>query len=93
LLDTTNYDDKIEWIQIECGGRHTVGLTKKGEVFSWGLNYSGQLGHGDQEDRRVPTKVESIVGLVITKISCGIEHTAALTNNGEILTWYVHDDS
>jgi alpha-tubulin suppressor-like RCC1 family protein len=88
LLDK-NTDDKLEWIQIECGNYHTVGLTKRGEVFSWGLNYSGQGGHGDKLDKRVPTKVESLDGLVITKISCGAFHTAALTDQGEILTWYV----
>ena len=67
----------------------TVGLTKKGEVFSWGDNGYGQLGHGDKESRRVPTKVAAFNGLVITNISCGKYHTAALTDKGEILTWYV----
>jgi RCC1 and BTB domain-containing protein len=84
-----NTDDKIQWIQIECGGYHTVGLTKNGEVFTWGDNNYGQLGHGDMENRTVPTKVENLDGLVITKISCGYNHTAALTDKGEILTWYV----
>ena len=90
MLDTdTGGGDKLEWIQIECGLFHIAGLTKKGEVFTWGMNYHGQLGHGDSEGRTVPTKVESLDGLVITKISCGSDHTAALTDNGEILTWYV----
>jgi alpha-tubulin suppressor-like RCC1 family protein len=88
LLDT-NTDDKPEWFQIECGGWHTVGLTKNGEVFTWGSNYFGQLGHGDWESRLVPAKVESLDGLAITKISCGKNYTAALTDKGEIFTWYV----
>jgi alpha-tubulin suppressor-like RCC1 family protein len=88
LLNTNTYE-KIEWTHIDCGVYHTVGLTKKGKVFSWGSNDCGQLGHGDTEDRRVPTKVESLDELVITKISCGYKHTAALTDKGEILTWYV----
>jgi alpha-tubulin suppressor-like RCC1 family protein len=88
LLDN-NTGDKLEWIQIECGGYHTVGVTKKGEVFTWGRNPHGVLGHGDKEDRRVPTKVAALDGLVITKISCGEWHTAALTDKGEILAWYV----
>ena len=88
LLDP-NTGDKLEWIQIECGGSYTVGLTKNGEVYAWGSNGSGQLGHGDNEPRTIPTKVESLDGRVITKISCGESHTAALTDKGEILTWYV----
>jgi alpha-tubulin suppressor-like RCC1 family protein len=88
LLDT-NTGDKIEWVQVDSGVYHTVGLTKSGEVFSWGSNSCGQLGHGDEKNRTVPTKVESLDGLLITKISCGEWHTAALTDKGEILTWYV----
>jgi alpha-tubulin suppressor-like RCC1 family protein len=69
---------------------HTVGLTKKGEVFTWGNNDSGQLGHGDYyESMTIPTKVPSLDGLFIIQISCGDKHTAALTDKGEILTWYV----
>jgi alpha-tubulin suppressor-like RCC1 family protein len=88
LLDT-NTGDKLEWIQIEFGGHHTVGLTKNGKVFTWGLNGYGQLGHGDRKGRSVPTKVESLDELVITNISCGGNHSSALTDKGEILTWYV----
>ena len=89
-LLTTNTGDKIEWIHIECGGKRTVGLTKNGQVFSWGLNDPwGQLGHGDEKARRVPTKVAGLNGLVIIKISCGSEHAVAILEKGEIYTWYV----
>ena len=53
------------------------------------LSNYGQLGHGDKKPRSVPTKVESLDGLVITKISCGAFHTAALIDKGDVLTWYV----
>jgi alpha-tubulin suppressor-like RCC1 family protein len=88
LLDTRP-NDSAKWIQIECGAYHTVGLTKKGEVFTWGHNYSGQLGHVDRNERKIPTKVASLDGLVITQISCGDSHIAVLTDKGEIFTWYV----
>ena len=84
------HGDKLEWVQTVCGLFHTVGLTKKGEVFTWGSNGSGQLGHGDKKTRRVPTKVLGLDGLVITNISCGDYRTAALTDKGEMYTWYVH---
>jgi alpha-tubulin suppressor-like RCC1 family protein len=74
---------------VEGGGGHTVGLTKKGKVFSWGENNCGQLGHGDQEDRSVPTTIAGLDGLVIIQISCGDFHMAALTDKVELLTWYV----
>ena len=78
MFDTST-GEKVEWIQIECGGSGTVGLTKNGQVFSWGSKIWGS----------VPTKVEGLDKRVIIKISCGANHTAILTDKGELLTWYV----
>ena len=88
MLDTIT-DGKLQWIQIDCGGWHTAALTKDGEVFTWGDNELGQLGHGDTDERTIPTKVASLDGIFIIQISCGEWYTAALTDKGEILTWYV----
>ena len=32
-------------VQLSCGSFHSLLLTSAGEVFSWGSNGSGQLGH------------------------------------------------
>jgi E3 ubiquitin-protein ligase HERC4 len=88
-LTDTNTGDKIKLIHIECGVGHTVGLTKNGQVVSWGNNICGELGHGDKKKRSVPTKIAGLDGIVFIKASCGEWHTAALTNKGELLTWYV----
>ena len=53
-----NTDDKLKLIQIEYGAYNTVGLSKIGEVFM-GDNDHGQLGHGDQKDRKVESSHES----------------------------------
>eukprot|EP00268_Persea_americana_P066002 TRINITY_DN8903_c0_g1_i3.p1 TRINITY_DN8903_c0_g1~~TRINITY_DN8903_c0_g1_i3.p1 ORF type:complete len:194 (+),score=46.61 TRINITY_DN8903_c0_g1_i3:214-795(+) len=42
-------DQKV--VQISCGWRHTLAVTDKDNVFSWGRGTSGQLGHGDSIDR------------------------------------------
>jgi RCC1 and BTB domain-containing protein len=34
-------------IDIACGESHSMSLTNKGEVFTWGGGQLGQLGHGD----------------------------------------------
>jgi hypothetical protein len=44
--------------QVTCGWRHTVAITDRGNVYSWGRGTSGQLGHGDAVDRCVPKRVE-----------------------------------
>ena len=83
MLGSTN----AQWSQIECGIAYTAALTKKGEVFTWGFNFVGQLGHGDKEHRDVPTKVAALEGLVITQVSCGRDHTAVLTDTGDLFMW------
>ena len=39
----------VKFIRVECGGDFTFALGRDGEVFSWGLNIKGQLGHGHFE--------------------------------------------
>jgi len=38
-------------VQISCGWRHTIAVTDKNNVYSWGRGTNGQLGHGDTIDR------------------------------------------
>ena len=39
-------DTPSHWTQIACGRCHTVALSSKGEVFTWGRGDLGCLGHG-----------------------------------------------
>lgn len=88
LLETCTGDNP-RWTQVACGVDHTVGLTEKGEVYTCGSNKNGQLGHGDKGARDTPTRVVSLDGVVVVEIACGNRYTAALTDKGEIFTWYV----
>ncbi|KAK1570642.1 hypothetical protein Q3G72_004990 [Acer saccharum] len=79
---------------IACGGRHAALVTKQGEVFSWGEELGGRLGHGQlftfgdgtfgvlgHGDRRsvsTPREVESLKGLRTVRAACGVWHTAAV---------------
>ena len=45
--------------QVACGLDFTLILTQKGEVFSCGSGAFGKLGHGDQENKFLPTKVRN----------------------------------
>jgi RCC1 and BTB domain-containing protein len=73
--------------QLACGSGHTCILTQDGEVFSWGRGDDGRLGHGDNGWKYVPRLVNALSGKVVTQITCGSYHTAAVTNNGELFTW------
>lgn len=64
--------------EISCGAFHTVVLTSRNEVFSWGKGANGRLGHGDVEDRKAPTLVEALKDRHVKSISCGSNFTASI---------------
>ncbi|XP_020204704.1 ultraviolet-B receptor UVR8 isoform X1 [Cajanus cajan] len=50
-------DQKVR--QISCGWRHTIAITERDNVYSWGRGANGQLGNGITIDRNVPTIIEA----------------------------------
>ncbi|MES2630809.1 MAG: hypothetical protein V4611_02540 [Patescibacteria group bacterium] len=76
---------------ISVGGYHVLALTTDGELYSWGANWSGQLGDGTYDDSAHPVKVAtegtSLDGKQITAISAGGEHSMALTSEGNVFAW------
>ena len=51
----------------------------------WGLGDSGQLGLGSRSTKApTPTKVDALSGCGIVQISCGMYHTLALNEAGEV---------
>ncbi|XP_058101617.1 PH, RCC1 and FYVE domains-containing protein 1-like isoform X2 [Magnolia sinica] len=64
--------------EISCGAYHVAVLTSRSEVFTWGKGANGRLGHGDIEDRKIPTLVESLKDRHVKSISCGSNFTASI---------------
>ncbi|XP_042028607.1 PH, RCC1 and FYVE domains-containing protein 1-like isoform X1 [Salvia splendens] len=64
--------------QISCGADHAVVFTTRGDVFTWGRGANGRLGHGDTEDRNVPTLVEALKDKHVRNISCGSNYTMSI---------------
>ncbi|PIN08402.1 putative protein, contains RCC1 domain [Handroanthus impetiginosus] len=64
--------------QIACGAHHVAVLTSRSEVFTWGRGANGRLGHGDIEDRNVPTLVEALKDRHVRNIACGSNYTASI---------------
>ncbi|CAI9753039.1 unnamed protein product [Fraxinus pennsylvanica] len=73
--------------QIACGDSHCLAVTMEGEVQSWGRNQNGQLGIGTTEDSLVPRKIETFKGVSIKMVAAGAEHTAVVTEDGELYGW------
>jgi alpha-tubulin suppressor-like RCC1 family protein len=73
-----------------CGDVHTAVLTEDG-VHTFGSGEDGRLGHGDDEDLDIPRQVQELADLPISGISCGADHSSAVTNDGYIYLWGNND--
>ena len=56
-----------------------------GDVFAFGRNDFGQLGHGDCVDKRLPELVTSLRGARVASLACGQYHTVVATREGAVL--------
>ncbi|KAL6010052.1 hypothetical protein ACLOJK_000483 [Asimina triloba] len=72
---------------IACGGRHAALVTKQGEIFSWGEEAGGRLGHGVDSDVSHPKLIEALGNMNIELVACGEHHTCAVTLSGDLYTW------
>jgi alpha-tubulin suppressor-like RCC1 family protein len=45
------------WAAIAISDHHTAGLSSEGQLFTWGANHRGQLGHGDKSPGALDTPV------------------------------------
>ncbi|KAM4780827.1 E3 ISG15--protein ligase HERC5-like isoform 1-T1 [Cyanocitta cristata] len=73
--------------QIAAGGAHSITVSLSGAVYSWGKNSFGQLGLGDTKDRDCPSYVGALEHWKTVFISCGADHTAALSKEGLVCTF------
>jgi alpha-tubulin suppressor-like RCC1 family protein len=80
-------------IDVASGGarHHMLALSSSGQVYSWGDNPSGELGHGDTADTgATPALVQGLDGFFVTQVFAG-GHTygfsAAVTRSGDVWMW------
>jgi len=73
-------------IKGSLGKDNSACLSRKGELFVFGSNLFGKLGvESDNTIEMFPLHVKSLNN--VKKISLGMEHSAAITNQGELFTW------
>lgn len=64
--------------QVACGWSHSVALTAKGHMYTFGNSDHGKLGHGASRRVSVPHLVEKLKDYRVVRIASYNEHTAAL---------------
>ncbi|KAL0366107.1 UNVERIFIED_CONTAM: PH, RCC1 and FYVE domains-containing protein 1 [Sesamum radiatum] len=73
--------------QIACGVRHIALVTRQGDVFTWGEECGGRLGHGVEKDFSCPRLVEFFAVTSVDCVACGEFHTCAVSASGDLYTW------
>ncbi len=72
-------------IAISCGDSHNLALTSDGNVWSWGLNFKGQLGNGTTINSRIPVRIQGISN--IKSVYAGKCYSLAVTSEGTVWRW------
>jgi len=74
-------------VSVAAGYGNCLALSAEGEVFSWGCGLHGATGHGDEEKRMVPTRIEALER--IERIAAGVNSStsAAIDDRGRLFTW------
>lgn len=83
--------------KLYSGGNHHFVIMENGTVQGWGINGYGQLGVGDEKPHERPKRVKgglrlkchpTCTGLSnVVSLSCGVAHTLALTEEGEVYSF------
>ncbi len=77
--------DYRDFVSVNGGQTHSIGLTFAGIVWTWGSNTNGQLGDGTMTDRSTPVQVPGLVAA--TAVAAGASHSLALGASGTVWSW------
>jgi alpha-tubulin suppressor-like RCC1 family protein len=72
---------------VAAGGRHTLAVTRAGELLAWGYNFDGQLGDGTTTGRGTPVRVILPGGAKAVAVAAGSSHSLAVTTTGMVYAW------
>lgn len=67
--------------KVSAGQYHVLALSETGQVFSWGFNKDGQLGHKDNFHRSSPFEIAALDGTVCKDVFAGGGHSAVVTDS------------
>jgi len=76
-------------LAVTCGAAHTLAVTKAGGLWSFGWGQHFALGHNDNNNRLVPTRIKAqhFGNGNIVSAAAGPRHSVAVTEKGILYTW------
>ncbi|KAF8765348.1 hypothetical protein HU200_008490 [Digitaria exilis] len=72
---------------IACGEKHAAIITKQGQVFTWGEDNGGRLGHKTSDSVSYPKIIDSLSSIPVKAVAFGAKHTCAVSISGELYEW------
>ncbi|WP_445341749.1 RCC1 domain-containing protein [Bifidobacterium sp. ESL0827] len=79
-----------KFTQVSAGNSHSLALDSDGNLYSWGVNFYGQLGMGGTDFGQHYTPSKGYMpadGTKFTQISTGYYHSLALGSDGNLYSW------
>jgi alpha-tubulin suppressor-like RCC1 family protein len=73
------------WARASTVGLSAAALSTNGTLWTWGFNYSGQLGLGDTASRSSPTQVGGLASWA--QVSMSSASCVAIRTNGTLWSW------
>ncbi|XP_042502136.1 ultraviolet-B receptor UVR8-like [Macadamia integrifolia] len=67
-----------------AGPGHSIAVTSKGAVYSFGSNNTGQLGHGTLEEEWRPRQIRCLQGIRIIQATVGVGRTMLISDVGRV---------
>lgn len=81
-------EEEITAAVVACGTDHTATISRRGQLFTWGLGNSGELGHDDLTFLDTPFPLRAYLfqheHIRIVSVACGGNHTLAIAENGTL---------
>ena len=74
-----------DWVSVDAGEYHTIGLKSAGTLWAWGYNEFGQLGDGTYNTRTTPRQIG--IESDWFSVTAGSVHTIGLKSAGTLWVW------
>ncbi|XP_020805471.1 probable E3 ubiquitin-protein ligase HERC2 [Drosophila serrata] len=74
---------------VFCGCSYSAAITCGGNLLTWGRGTYARLGHGNSDDRCLPTLVVALADHMVVDVALGSgdAHSLALTSEGLVFAW------
>ena len=75
-----------DWLKVSAGNRFSLAIKNTGTLWSWGWDFTGQLGNGlTTPDLNLPAQVGTSNNW--RKIDAGDQHSLAIDSSGSLWAW------